>query len=1696
MKKLLSIAMFLICSLLPTNAQYSGSGNGTEDDPYLIFNVNQLSQVSNFLNQNGVVFKLMKDLDLTEWIAENNPRQGWLPIGVESMPFMGKFWGNGHKVSGLMIKRTSSDYVGFFGYVSGATIENLTIEGSSIMGASNVGGFIGYASGSEITNCKLSLTSGVEGTNKVGGFIGQSYNSNFSTFNVETSVVAQSYLGGFVGLAEGGSWQEGNISGQRTGTANYVGGFAGKMTSVTLTSIKQEGDISGVDYIGGFVGCCSNGTFTHCSVESNVRGAQFVSGFAGALENTTSSFDTCFHRGTITAGGDYVGGIVGVSKGGCVEKMESCSHFGDIVGLSYVGGIIGAILNTNIVLPTLSTYTIYTNDHSGTLLYTINETYINGTSKILPINNCTSIGNIEGNDWIGGLIGSELSSYSYNSNARTESYQGKNTGFYLFKDGVYTGQHGTWNSAWGYVEFSFSHSYYRNTVSYSLANNYYSGTIHGMNNVGGLCGYKSGGNIQNNYAYANIYGVSNVGGIVGQTSANSEGESYNTTTIKSNVAVVSAVSASNQNVGRIYGVVDTEHTSIGALGSSESNRALAQAKVILSGVVQDTDDDLQNGTSVGPSALKLKANYVSWGWNFDENWNILETESYPYKKFQAAPPIIESELVSQATNISGKSIDGGTVYLYYKDRDAVSTECSNYKWNFNTEALQSGAIVQVYSDVIGLTPSYFTTATVGYHGNGTEEDPWRIYTAEDLQGVSNRGYYKVMNDIDLTQWINENSPETGWIPIGRNSGDASNIDGDGHTISGLWINNTENYNGLFSNFSTGQIKNLNVEVATGKKVKGGDYTGILIGRNANGIMKNITVKGEVEGTGHVGGVVGYALNTILDKITFDGTVTSNTTDAFAGGLAGIAEKCPITRSSANSIITTTGLNNRVGGLIGYAKDGTIDKSFVNTTLSVNGEKSYVGGLVGYSESLITQSYSSGNVTATDNNSYTGGLIGYACSPVTNCYSTADVSGTLYSAGLVGYTFSSIDKCYATGNVEGVMYGAGIVGELDGSEARLTNSVAANNILSLSAQSSWGCRVIGGYKNGAADPDMSNYALNTMQVSLNNVPQKKTDDLVEGVSKTSEDLYSQTSYISLGWDFNEIWSIDSEYPFLYWNNPNKKEQTISMATIEDRKYGDESFTLPTMTDQGQTVTWSSSDVAIVNINGQTATILKAGDVTLTATSEETNEYMDFSKDYTVSIAKAKLKISAQNCTKYMGDDNPEFTVIYSGFVNNDNAGVLSALPVVTTTANHNSPVGEYTISVSGAMAENYDIEYANGTLTIIDKMDSIMASTNKLELKDFTAYTNKQVIMPIELKNENEITGVQFKLVLPEGISVALNNKQKLMVNKTERSSEHTIGRSIETDGIYTILLHSTELDVFAGTEGSIVDITLDIDKDLAIGEYTVTLSDIVLSTPDAVKIKPNDITGKINVKRCQTGDPNNDGDIDVTDIIAIANYILGREMQNEFFVEAADVDGDGVIDVNDIVGIANIILFGNTPSNIAGAKGIYASEINNDYLLLTQKDNGQVTVNLKSHQHYTSFQMDIRVPDNMNIENIIMNSSNDHVMNYARLDNGYYRILVYSVSNNDLSNNDGTLLTLIGNGLTTDGITLENVTFSNSSQQKFQLPWRTESTTGLQGISETLLDKPMDIYTVNGKLIRKGVSSTKGLKKGLYIIGKKIVTIE
>ena len=88
--------------------------------------------------------------------------------------------------------------------------------------------------------------------------------------------------------------------------------------------------------------------------------------------------------------------------------------------------------------------------------------------------------------------------------------------------------------------------------------------------------------------------------------------------------------------------------------------------------------------------------------------------------------------------------------------------------------------------------------------------------------------------------------------------------------------------------------------------------------------------------------------------------------------------------------------------------------------------------------------------------------------------------------------------------------------------------------------------------------------------------------------------------------------------------------------------------------------------------------------------------------TLTITKAPLTISAGSYTKEEGQDNPEFTLNYTGFKNGETKSVLTKQPTVSCNATKDSPVGTYTVTVSDAEAQNYHISYVNGSLTITPK----------------------------------------------------------------------------------------------------------------------------------------------------------------------------------------------------------------------------------------------------------------------------------------------------------------------------------------------------------------------------------------------------------
>ena len=417
----LFVAMMLLISSLPVWGQsFSGSGSGTESDPYLIYNPNHLNDVHNFIGQNGVVFKLMQDIDLTSWLAENNPTNGWLPIGTEAQPFKGKFLGNNKTISGLFITRASTNDVGFFGYADGATISNLTINGTTVKGADHTGGLCGIALNSTISSCHVTI--GVTGsTTNIGGFIGSNQGCTINNCSYTGDVSGPSSIAGFSGTARNSNISNVTINANVTSTNTNSGqciGYIGTGTT-TITNVQAVGNLNVKSNAGGLVGYARTGcvlTIKNSSVNSNITGTSYLGGVIGISEadvltitncksigditgtsylggiigrnKSQATVSTVYHDGKIQASGQYVGGLIGNNESG--YSVEGCGHIGDVSGSSYVSGGIGRSFNNE-------TSTIYTTDTN----------YQATASKISNISNCFSVGDVYASgNYVGGLAGS------------------------------------------------------------------------------------------------------------------------------------------------------------------------------------------------------------------------------------------------------------------------------------------------------------------------------------------------------------------------------------------------------------------------------------------------------------------------------------------------------------------------------------------------------------------------------------------------------------------------------------------------------------------------------------------------------------------------------------------------------------------------------------------------------------------------------------------------------------------------------------------------------------------------------------------------------------------------------------------------------------------------------------------------------------------------------------------------------------------------------------------------------------------------------------------------------------------------------------------------------------------------------------------------------------------------------------------
>lgn len=273
------------------------AGTGTEADPYLVTSTADIQAVADYVNNGKGTFanqylKFTEDITLPE---------GWTPIGIKTSKFQGNLDGDNHLLTVPKGEKC------LLGYVADSTLKNLNIYGEQI------------ASDGVVCNYEVDYSS----------------RNPIKIDNVTLKAGTQTLKSGF------------------------IGGYASGQNQITITnSTVEKGVVIGYDKaqsnIGSFGGDF-NGTIENCVSYADVYGTKYVGGISGNKGQSmgTYALKNCKFYGTVTASGNYAGGISGGGYGGTRwgessapntpgVTIQDCYSNGTITGNDYVGGILGS----------------------------------------------------------------------------------------------------------------------------------------------------------------------------------------------------------------------------------------------------------------------------------------------------------------------------------------------------------------------------------------------------------------------------------------------------------------------------------------------------------------------------------------------------------------------------------------------------------------------------------------------------------------------------------------------------------------------------------------------------------------------------------------------------------------------------------------------------------------------------------------------------------------------------------------------------------------------------------------------------------------------------------------------------------------------------------------------------------------------------------------------------------------------------------------------------------------------------------------------------------------------------------------------------------------------------------------------------------------------------------------------------------
>ena len=327
----------------------------------------------------------------------------------------------------------------------------------------------------------------------------------------------------------------------------------------------------------------------------------------------------------------------------------------------------------------------------------------------------------------------------------------------------------------------------------------------------------------------------------------------------------------------------------------------------------------------------------------------------------------------------------------------------------------------------------------------------------------------------------------------------------------------------------------------------------------------------------------------------------------------------------------------------------------------------------------------------------------------------------------------------------------------------------------------------------------------------------------------------------------------------------------------------------------------------------------GTYTITVSKGSVTNKYDSYVNGTLTINKAPLTVTAKNYIIKQGQALPTFEATYSGFKNSETSSVLTTQPSFSCSATSASEPGTYDIIVSGAAAQNYDISYEKGTLTIINA-DPVAVTANSYTITYGDAlptygYTSIGAALSGTPSISCSATATSPAGTYPITISKgSVTNNNDIYVNGTL-----TINKAPLTITAKNYIIKQGEsLPTFeanySGFKNSETSSVLTTQPSFNCSATSVSepgTYDIIVSGAAAQNYSMSYVKGTLTITADDTpvllGDANNDGVVDAADIVELVNAKAGHPSAS-FNLNNADANADGNFTEADITATADIIM--------------------------------------------------------------------------------------------------------------------------------------------------------------------------------------------